>query len=164
MEEIKKILVALSLTDMSKGKFFYVAKLATCLNADVVAVNIINSRDVEAVSQIVSMGYEVDGEHYIQGVKEEREKILQQIIEESSFPAERIRVIFKVGNPIDEILKIIVQEKIDMVVMGPKGRTDLEHIFIGSVAEKLFRRSPVTIVSYRDEKHTERMKILNGKW
>ncbi|MCP4344787.1 MAG: universal stress protein [Desulfobacterales bacterium] len=158
MEEIKKILVALSLTDMSKGKFFYTANLATCLDADIVAVNIINSRDVEAVSQIVSMGFEVDGEHYIQGVKNERGKILQEIVDESSFPADRVSVMFKVGNPIDEILKIIVREEIDMVVMGPKGRTDLEHIFIGSVAEKLFRRSPVTIVSYRDEKHSERMR------
>ena len=42
--------------------------------------------------------------------------------------------------------------RIDMIVMGVKGRTDLQHAFVGSVADKIFRRSPVTVISYRDEK------------
>jgi nucleotide-binding universal stress UspA family protein len=44
-----------------------------------------------------------------------------------------------------------------MVIMGVKGRTDLESIFVGSVAEKIFRRCPVTVVSYRDEKTSKRL-------
>ena len=69
-----------------------------------------------------------------------------------------IKLILQVGNPTDELLKIIVKEKVDLVVMGVKGRTDLEHILIGSVAEKLFRSSPVTVVSYRDEKNRDRLR------
>jgi len=66
--------------------------------------------------------------------------------------------LIKVGHPVDELLKIIIKESIDMVVMGIKGRTDLEQIFVGSVAEKLFHRSPVPIVSYRNKKIAERLK------
>ena len=69
-----------------------------------------------------------------------------------------IKLILEVGNPIDELLKIIIDENVDLVVMGVKGRTDLEHILIGSVAEKLFRRSPVTVISYRDEKNRQRLR------
>jgi nucleotide-binding universal stress UspA family protein len=45
-----------------------------------------------------------------------------------------------------------------MIVMGVKGRTDLQHVFVGSVADKIFRRSPVTVISYRDENHAEHLK------
>ena len=64
---------------------------------------------------------------------------------------------FVVGNPWDELLKLIVAEEIDVVVMGPKGRTDLEHVLVGSVAEKVFRRSPATVISYRDETIAKRL-------
>jgi nucleotide-binding universal stress UspA family protein len=98
------------------------------------------------------MGYEVDGKHYIQNIKDERRHMLERITSTTDFPRDRIRTIFSVGNPIDELLKLILEEAVDLVVMGPKGRTDLEHVLVGSVAEKIFRRSPATVISYRDPK------------
>jgi nucleotide-binding universal stress UspA family protein len=56
------------------------------------------------------------------------------------------------------LLKLIVTENVDMIIMGVKGRADIEHIFVGSVAEKLFRRSPVPVLSYRDEQNAERLR------
>jgi nucleotide-binding universal stress UspA family protein len=83
---------------------------------------------------------------------------LEQILEKISFPAERIRSVFKVGHPVEELLRIAVKENVNLVVMGIKGRSDLEHMLVGSVAEKVFRRSPIPILSYRDTKNAERLK------
>ena len=55
-------------------------------------------------------------------------------------------------------LKIAMHEKVDLIVMGIRGRSDLEHVLVGSVAEKIFRRSPVPILSYRDKKSAARLK------
>lgn len=158
MQEINKIMAALAFSEYSKGIFTYAAKLATCMNSELIVASIINTRDVEAVERVVSMGYDVDGNHYIGEIENERRKLLNQYIKETSFPIEKIKTIFRVGNPIDELLKLTVEEEVDMIVMGPKGRTDLVHIFVGSVAEKIFRKSPVTVVSYRDDKIAERLK------
>jgi nucleotide-binding universal stress UspA family protein len=164
MSDIKKIMVALDFKSYSKGTFDYAVKIAKNLDAHLVVASIINSRDISAVEMVASMGYEVDSDHYVEGIKAERESTLKSFMEHSDIDREHVRTIFKVGNPTNELLKLIVTENVDMIVMGVKGRTDLEHIFVGAVAEKLFRRSPVPVLSHRDEQNAERLrkKIVRG--
>ena len=158
MDEFKKIMVALGFSEYSEGIFKYADKLAAKLGAELVVANIINSRDVEAVTAITNMGYDLDPERYIKEVKAERRNAFEKIARDTAVARDCIKLVLEVGNPIDELLKIIIDENVNLVVMGVKGRTDLEHILIGSVAEKLFRRSPVTVVSYRDEKNRQRLR------
>ncbi|MEJ2157793.1 MAG: universal stress protein [Desulfobacteraceae bacterium] len=158
MADIKKVLVAVAFSNYTQGIFEHAAGLVTQLGAEMVVASIINERDVSAVRRVVDMGYEVDGEHYVGDIKKERRDILDRLIQDCGLDAASVKAIFRVGNPVDELLKIIDGEDIDMVVMGIKGRTDLEHVFVGSVAEKLFRRSPVTVVSYRNPALAERLR------
>ena len=158
MKDIKKIMVALAFSEYAKDIFNYAVGLAQYAEAELVVVNIINSRDVQAVRKISAMGYDVDGEHYVEGVRTERKAILEKIIKSSGFPPEKISTIFRVGNPIDELLKITVEKDIDLIVSGIKGHTDVEYFFVGSVAEKLFRRSPVPVISYRTKEQAERLR------
>ncbi len=158
MNNINKIMAAVGFTEYSEELLGYAAGIADRIGAEMIVVNIINSRDVEAVGAIAAMGYEVDSEHYVSGVEEERRRALEQMLKKISFPAERIRPVFKVGHPVEELLKIAVKENVDLIVMGIKGRSDLEHLLVGSVAEKVFRRSPIPVLSYRDEKSAQRLK------
>jgi len=158
MKNVRKVLVALAFSDYAQSTFTFAADFAACAGAELIVVSVINERDVESVRTISAMGYEVDGEHYVDSIKAERERILQDITAGSDLSRDRIRTIFVVGNPLDELLKLIIDENIDVVVMGPKGRTDLEHVLVGSVAEKIFRRSPATIISYRDETIAKRLR------
>ncbi len=48
-----------------------------------------------------------------------------------------------------EIIDYVRAEKIDLVVMGTHGRGGLEHILIGSVAEKVVRKSPCPVLTIR---------------
>lgn len=158
MNKFNQLLVTLAFSDYTEGIFNYASDLAMSLDANLTVVTVINERDIRAVSTISSMGYEVDGEHYIDTIRKERSDLLETYRQAADYPAERLNVIFKIGNPIVEILKICAEKEIDMIVMGVKGRTNLEHALVGSVAEKMFRRSPVTVVSYRDPVNAERLK------
>jgi nucleotide-binding universal stress UspA family protein len=53
------------------------------------------------------------------------------------------------GVPKTAILEFVDSEGMDMVVMGTHGRTGLDHYLIGSVTEKVVRRSPVPVVTVR---------------
>ena len=162
MDTIKKIMVAVGFTDYSEELMGYAAGIADSIGAEIIVVNIINSRDMEAVGAIAAMGYEVDSEHYVSGIETERRRALEQMLKKISFPVERIRSVFKVGHPVEELLNIAVKEKVDLIVMGIKGRSDLEHMLMGSVAEKVFRRSPIPILSYRDTKNAQRLRTHIG--
>ena len=157
MDEIKKILVALAFSEYAKGTMNYSAKLANNLGAELIVTNIINSRDVSAVASVAAMGYGLDAEKYVRDIKDKRRRLFKEILQDSFFSKGDPKLILKVGHPVYDLLEIIVNEKVDMVIMGVKGRTDLESIFVGSVAEKIFRRCPVTIVSYRDEKTSKKL-------
>ena len=149
MKKIQNVMTALALGNHSKGIFDYATMLAEQLNAKLIIANVINERDINTVGCITNMGYDVDGEHYISNVRKEREQTCRQLIENAGFPPEKAKIVVKTGHPVSTLIDICNEEQADMIVMGPKGRTGLEHILIGSVAEKLFRHSPVTIVSYR---------------
>ena len=149
MPEVNKILVAICFSEYCPGTFAYATRLAMQLQAELVVANVINIKDVQAVGKIESMGYSISAEDYVKGVKEERRAELDKMIADSGFPRDKLKTIFKVGHPFEELLRITKEEKVDMVVMGSKGRSNIEHMLVGSVAEKMFQHSPVTVASYR---------------
>jgi nucleotide-binding universal stress UspA family protein len=149
MPEVNKILVAICFSEYCLGTFTYATRLATQLQAELAVANVINIKDVQAIGTIESMGYSISSEDYVKGVKEERRAEIDKMIADSGFPRDKLKIILKVGHPFEELLKITKEEKVDMVVMGAKGRSNIEHLLLGSVAEKMFRHSPVTVASYR---------------
>jgi len=68
----------------------------------------------------------------------------------------KFEIVTKSGREDDEIIKFSKQEKIDIIVMGTHGRTGIEHVFFGSVAEKVLRHSPFPIFIIPCKKKLER--------
>ena len=78
-------------------------------------------------------------------LREDREKIydgkyLSQIKDKT-----KVKIITKSGREDKEILKFARKENIDIIVIGTHGRAGIEYLFIGSVAEKIIRHSPIPV-------------------
>ena len=149
MPEVNKIMAAICFSDYCSDTFTYATRLAMQLQAELVVANIINVRDVSAISKIESMGYSISADDYVNGVIEEREAELEKMIANSGFPKENVKTYFNVGHPFEELIKLVKDENVDLVVMGSKGKSDHPHLLVGSVAEKMFRHSPVSVVFYK---------------
>ena len=149
MPEVNKILVAICFSEYCGGTFAYAARLAEQLQAELIVTNVIDAKDVKAISKIESMGYSISAKDYIEGVKEERKAELKKMIAESGYPKEKVKLSFKVGHPVEKLIKVINDEGVDLVVMGSKGQSDHPRLLAGSVAEKMFRHSPVSVVFYK---------------
>jgi len=65
-------------------------------------------------------------------------------------------LVIKSGREDEEILKFAKQEKVDIIVVGTHGRTGIEHVLFGSIAEKVLRRSPFPVFVIPCKKKLER--------
>ncbi|WP_049925568.1 universal stress protein [Halopiger goleimassiliensis] len=55
------------------------------------------------------------------------------------------------GVPQEEIVAFAERNPVDMIVVGTVGRTGLDHLVVGSVAEEVVRNAPVPVVTVRVE-------------
>jgi len=61
------------------------------------------------------------------------------------------------GREDNEILTFAKQKHVDIIVMGTHGRTGIEHVFFGSVAEKVLRHSPFPVFIIPCKKKLQRL-------
>lgn len=64
----------------------------------------------------------------------------------ANYPLE-LRVLF--GRPFERIVETAVKEEVDLVVMGTHGRTGLAHIALGSIAERVVRLAPCSVMTVK---------------
>ena len=53
------------------------------------------------------------------------------------------------GDPADEIVDFARRENIDLIVMGTHGRTGLDHVLLGSVAEAVVRHAHCPVLTVK---------------
>jgi nucleotide-binding universal stress UspA family protein len=151
MENLKKIMVAVDFSRYSKRVLEYAGVLAQRMKCKLVIVNVINNRDVDALQRAAQMTKEFSIDEWVKKQKEERLLLLRELMAEASVDHHPVKVLFRTGVPFRELMKAVEEETPDLLAMGPKGRTDLPDIRLGSTAEKAFRRCPVPILSIRED-------------
>ncbi len=151
MEDIKRLLACVDLSDFSKTTLEHAILLSKRLEAEIIVLHVLNVRDIEAVRMASEYFPEVvNMENYIDDKKRQRYHQVDAMIH-NDFPEEHpnMKILVQIGNPVEEILDVIQSENIDLVVMANKGKSNLTRTFFGSIAEKIFRHSPVPVVSIR---------------
>jgi nucleotide-binding universal stress UspA family protein len=64
----------------------------------------------------------------------------------------RVRGALLSGAPAEEIIKFLRDGRFDLVAMGTHGRKGLKRLVLGSVAERVVREAPCTVLVVRPER------------
>ncbi len=147
MTQKMKIMAAVDLSDYSAAIVRYSVWLAMRLDADLVLVNVINQRDLDMVQRTM-VGYEAFSfPNYLTEQVKDRETRMKAIIEAVYPDMVDCSYLVQTGIPHRELLAAIESEKPGMVVVGTKGRSNLADVVVGSTARKLYRRSPIPLLT-----------------
>lgn len=78
------------------------------------------------------------------------EERMREFLDDLGLPAtERPSSEIAVGDPTDEIVERAAESGYDLLVLGAHGRSGIARLLLGSVAEKVIRRSPCPVLVVR---------------
>jgi nucleotide-binding universal stress UspA family protein len=153
MKTVNKIMVAVDFSDYSLPSVQFAARLAKDVEAELLLVNVYNQREIDMLKRISIEQPKFSFEKYFEENMADRRNRLAALIQESDCNTFGVKASARVctGVPYVELLKEIESQKPDLLVMGTKGRSNLVDTIIGSCAQKMFRRSPIPLLSIRTQ-------------
>ena len=145
MKTIKKILYATDFSESSVPACDYALTIAKLARAEVHVLHVIGEFADRRMSMMQPEAMTMlEREIEIQALKEMEGFCKEKFDGEIPYTTEVV-----VGIPFQEIIKKAGELSADLIVVGTHGRTGLEHVIVGSTAERLVRRSPVPVLTVR---------------
>jgi nucleotide-binding universal stress UspA family protein len=149
-----KILYPTDFSDTAGKSLQYIKALHKAGAQKIVLLNVINQRILDSLETIHKVAYFQDGryeedrEATLKKLEEERRKKMVPLVTELEAAGFEVIVRIEKGHPVTEILKVEKDEAVSAIVMGSHGRNDIVEALIGTVSEKVVRRSaaPVLLV------------------
>lgn len=100
------------------------------------------------------------------GVKsKEAEDKVQLLLEKSGLNQQRVKLIWKEGKPDKVLTSVCISEKVDLLILGAIKHEDLLKHYIGSVARKISRNPPCSLLLITNPQLTNqalRKVVING--
>ncbi len=140
---MNNILCPTDFSDTANKAISYAAEMALKYDATLHLVSVINEIHGFDSFQVLAITPNDIHEHMLKITQEKLDELTTNI--KPSIP---LHTVVLEGHPSTEITRAAAEFDCDMIVIASHGRTGLEHILIGSVAESVTRHShcPVLIV------------------
>ena len=151
MIHIKNILVPTDFSEAANEALEYALSLAKIFQSKLFLIHVFEPM-VYYSDAPMGMHDLVDLE---QGIRTSAERALEDVCEkaikarEPEFGPIPVETILVQGKPFVEIIKTARDKKADLIVLSTHGRGGLEHILLGSVTEKVVRKSPCPVLTVR---------------
>ena len=92
-------------------------------------------------------------QNFLGDMKQEAQRTLDKVLPDATKAGLRVVRATRMGNAYVEIVKYAEEMSIDLIVVGTHGRGGLMHMLLGSVVEKVVRKSPCPVLTVRPAGH-----------
>jgi nucleotide-binding universal stress UspA family protein len=140
----QRFLVPIDFSEYANQALEYAINLAGKLNARLTLLHVIQSVPLGGVDMGVTLPYT-----YLQDLEAEIMQSMEACLARVTAAGLEGDIVVVHGVPFHEILETAKSQNVDLIVMGTHGRTGLQHIFLGSVAEKVVRLAPCPVLIAR---------------
>ena len=154
MIELKRILLPTDFSDFSRTALGWGCEFADKFGAELHLLHVL--QDLVAMVPEPGLSFPPPGE-YLQELQQAAERALAELPGSHCREGTSIVRATRHGPPFVEIIRYARENDVDLIIMGTHGRTGLAHVLMGSVAEKVVRKSPCPVLTIRPSEHTFQM-------
>lgn len=146
----KKIMVATDGSDCSRLAVDKGIELARLSGGTVYAVYVVPTANLASIDgDSLSLGLDPYWRSVYEGWRTQGQQAVGYIKSLGEMKKINVEPVLLEGNPPYELIRYAEMEKMDIVVMGTLGKTGLNRLLLGSVAENLVRHSKVPVMVVR---------------
>ena len=150
MLTLKTVLVPTDFSDASESALRYGKAMALAFGASLHVVHVMEDLLAHAWAAEV---YVASMPQLRDEIEKESRQRLGTLLTDGERTELRAETALLAGNPFLEIVRYAKAHNIDLIVMGTHGRGPIAHMLLGSVAEKVVRKSPCPVLTVREAQH-----------
>lgn len=141
----EKILFPTDFSDVATKALQYVKRLKEAGGEEVIVLHVIDQSNLELLSSYSTIQDFINIEKEIETRSNEA---IALVVNELKKLGYNVRARVEKGVPLRVVLKVAEEESPSVIVMGSHGKSNLEEMLLGSVSEKVVRKSkhPVLVV------------------
>ena len=140
----QRFLVPIDLSEYANQALDYAVNLAGKLDARLMLVHVIQSIPLVGVDMGVTLPYT-----YVQDLEAEIMQSMESALTRVTAAGLEGEIVVVHGVPFHEIIETAKTRQVDLIIMGTHGRTGLQYVLLGSVAEKVVRLAPCPVLVAR---------------
>ena len=140
MEDIRRILAVSWMTQYCQRTVHYAVSLAAKYNTELFVIHVVDT--------LWSQGWNLPTMSQEESRAKEMERIqseLDNIIGKEKKGDVKIKKIIKEGDPVEEIMKVIEEEKIDLVILRAHEESRIERFLVGGSNDAIIRKMPCSV-------------------
>jgi nucleotide-binding universal stress UspA family protein len=138
----KKILVPVDFSDCSRKGLQYAVGLANQLGAKIVLLHATYLGYVYS-SEGTAL-YDIPGLQ--KAARETAERQMRKLVRAVKFGQVKFETVFTEASPVLDICDFAKDHDVDLIITSTHGLTGFEHVLIGSIAEKVVRHAPCSVL------------------